>query len=82
MCHGQKQQTGDAPLSIDDIYDIYDQAVLDTEGTPSKFIQSWDVEVCYMLDPGQHTLLLHMDEPDTEKVFSLVVKSSAPVDVR
>ena len=54
----------------------------DTESSQSKFVQSWDVEASYMLDPGQYTLLLHMDEPDTEKVFSLVVKSSAPVDVR
>ena len=76
------QQTGNAPLSIDDIYDQYDQAVYDTESSQSKFVQSWDVEASYMLDPGQYTLLLHMDEPDTEKVFSLVVKASVPVDVR
>ena len=54
----------------------------DTEGAQSKFVQSWDAEAAYMLDPGQYTLLLHMDAPDTEKTFSLVLKSSAPVDVR
>ncbi|XP_070210636.1 calpain-1 catalytic subunit-like isoform X2 [Littorina saxatilis] len=74
--------TGNAPLDIDEIYDLYDDAIKDTDGAQSKFVQSWDVDARYMLQPGEYNLTLHMDAPDAEKTFALIVKSSAPVDVR
>ncbi|KAL8561164.1 hypothetical protein ACOMHN_054535 [Nucella lapillus] len=74
--------TGEAPLTIDQICEVYEDAVVNTEGSNYKFVQSWEVTTAYMLDPGHYTLILHLDQPDTQKLFTLVFKSPSPVDVK
>ena len=75
-------QSGEAPLNIDQIYEMYDQCMATTDGTNYRFIQAWDMDASYMLQPGQYTLLLHMDEPDKNKLFTIVVKSAEPVQLK
>ncbi|KAK7100682.1 calpain-9-like isoform X2 [Littorina saxatilis] len=77
--------TGNAPMDIDAIYSMMgkQEAVLDTEGRPYTFVgNAPEIKATYMLKPGEYTLLVHTDEPDTEKPFTVVVMSSSPVEPR
>ncbi|XP_070195583.1 calpain-10-like isoform X2 [Littorina saxatilis] len=77
--------TGSAPMDIDAIYSMMgkQEAVLDTEGRPYTFVgNAPEIKATYMLKPGEYTLLVHTDEPDTEKPFTVVVMSSSPLEPR
>jgi hypothetical protein len=68
-------------MNIDQVYDKYESAVADIEGDNGKFVQGWDVDACYLLNPGQYTMLLHLNDPGEEKTYALVVKSSQPLQI-
>ncbi|KAK7100681.1 calpain-5-like isoform X2 [Littorina saxatilis] len=73
--------TGNAPMGIDEIYSLEKEK--DTDGKEYTFISdAQQINATYMLEPGEHTLLVHTDKPDVEKQFAVVVRSSSPVKLR
>ncbi|KAK7100684.1 hypothetical protein V1264_023593 [Littorina saxatilis] len=73
--------TGNAPMGIDEIYSLEKET--NTDGKEYTFIgNAQQINATYMLEPGEHTLLVHTDKPDVEKQFTVVVRSSSPVKLR
>ncbi|XP_048755739.2 calpain-9-like [Ostrea edulis] len=68
------------PASLDWLYENYSNAVKTTEGDDGQFIMGGSAPAEYSLGPGCYNCLLHMDQPDTEKRFALVIRSITPLD--
>ncbi|XP_005089461.1 calpain-2 catalytic subunit [Aplysia californica] len=70
------------PLDINYLYDHYNDSPNHLEGSQAKFMISWDVDVRYMLPPGKYVAVVHMDEPNTQKEFSIVFKSNTQIRIK
>ena len=70
------------PVDIAYLYDKYQDSPADVTGSQSKFMISWDVDIRYMLPPGRYIGLVHLDEPNTEKAFAIVFKSTDHLKIR
>ncbi|GFO40923.1 calpain-9 [Plakobranchus ocellatus] len=70
------------PVDIGYLYDHYQDCPADLTGSQSKFMISWDVDIRYWLPPGRYIGLVHLDEPDTEKSFAIVFKSTTPLKIK
>ncbi|XP_048237270.1 calpain-3-like [Haliotis rufescens] len=71
----------EAPVDIDYLYDQYDNCP-ETEGGDGSFMITWDLNLKYVLPPGDYVAVIHMDEPNTEKAYALLVRSSAHLNIR
>ena len=70
---------GVAPVDQNWLYRHYDDAVKTTEGRNGSFIMGSLASAMYYLRAGSYLCLLHMDDPNTEKPFALVVRSYSPL---
>ncbi|XP_022303003.2 calpain-1 catalytic subunit-like isoform X1 [Crassostrea virginica] len=68
-----------APVDQNWLYRKYDDAVKTTEGRNGSFIMGSLASAKYYLRAGSYLCLLHMDDPNTEKPFALVVRSYSPL---
>lgn len=55
--------------------------VLMTDNDDGKFTQGRNVKADYMLDPGNYVLLLHLNTPEEETKFALLVQSEYQPDI-
>uniref|UniRef100_A0A8W8MAY6 Calpain catalytic domain-containing protein n=1 Tax=Magallana gigas TaxID=29159 RepID=A0A8W8MAY6_MAGGI len=69
-----------APLDIDWLYEHYGSAVKTVDGDDGPFVMGSSAPAVYSLEAGSYVCLLHMDEPDTEKRFALVIRSQTPLN--
>ncbi|BFY99029.1 hypothetical protein BsWGS_02069 [Bradybaena similaris] len=70
------------PVGIKYLYDHYDDCPSHTEGSQSKFVDSLNVNVRYLLPAGRYIALIHLDKPNTEKSFSIVFRASAHLKIK
>ncbi|XP_055899736.1 calpain-1 catalytic subunit-like [Biomphalaria glabrata] len=70
------------PLDTKYLYENYSKCPRHLEGDQSKFVISWDVDVRYLLAAGKYILLIHLDEPNTEKPFSILFKSTQHITIK
>ncbi|CAL1547299.1 unnamed protein product [Lymnaea stagnalis] len=78
-----KLQNGkNPPLDAQYLYENYSNSPEHIEGSQSKFVISWDVDVRYMLPSGRYIALVHLDEPNTEKGFSILFKSDRHINIK
>ncbi|GFS03956.1 calpain-9 [Elysia marginata] len=78
----QMDQGVKLPVDIVYLYDHYQDSPADITGSQSKFMISWDVDVRYMLPPGRYIGVVHLDEPNTEKAFAIVFKSTEHIKIK
>ena len=78
----QVDNSTNPPLDINCLYDKYNDSPTATHGQQSKFMLSWDVDISYVLPPGKYVALVHMDEPNTEKEFAIVFKSTNKINIK
>lgn len=69
------------PMTINYIVKTYESCPANVNGQQSTFVVSNDVNSHYMLPKGRWMLLLHMDKPNTDKRFALIIRSTSQVDV-
>lgn len=50
-----------------------------TDGDDGPFIKGTSAPAVYSLEAGSYVCLLHMDQPDTERRFALVIRSQTPL---
>lgn len=67
------------PVGIDWLYKHYRDAVRMTDGDDGPFIKGTSAPAVYSLEAGSYVCLLHMDQPDTERRFALVIRSQTPL---
>nr|XP_034308923.1 calpain-8-like [Crassostrea gigas]XP_034308924.1 calpain-8-like [Crassostrea gigas]XP_034308925.1 calpain-8-like [Crassostrea gigas] len=67
------------PVGIDWLYKHYRDAVRMTDGDDGPFIMGSSAPAVYSLEAGSYVCLLHMDEPNTERRFALVIRSQTPL---
>ncbi|KAH9503245.1 hypothetical protein Btru_068552 [Bulinus truncatus] len=70
------------PLTTKYLYENYSKCPTHIDGDQSKFIISWDVDVRYLLPAGKYIALIHLDEPNTEKPFSILFKSTVHITIK
>ncbi|XP_059148726.1 calpain-1 catalytic subunit-like [Physella acuta] len=70
------------PLDTQFLYENYNSCPTNLEGAQSKFMISWDVDSRYVLAPGRYIALVHLDEPGTEKSFTILFKSTTHVSIK
>ena len=70
------------PVDIAYLYNNYQDSPTDVEGSQSKFMISWDVDIRFMLPPGRYIGVVHLDKPNTEKGFAIVFKSTQLLKIR
>ncbi|XP_061185731.1 calpain clp-1-like [Saccostrea echinata] len=75
------QVDGDpVPASLDWLYEHYGNATKTVDRDDGPFVMGTSAPAEYSLNAGSYICLLHMDQPDTEKRFAVVIRSSTPLD--
>lgn len=67
------------PVGLNWLYKYYRDAVRTTDGDDGPFVMGSSAPAVYSLEAGSYVCLLHMDQPDTEKRFALVIRSQTPL---
>lgn len=70
------------PVDNKYLYNHFDECPKNLDGSQSKFIIAWDVDAKYLLQPGKYLALVHLDQPNSEKSFSITFKSTVSVTVK
>ena len=68
------------PVDLNWLYEHYEAAVKTTDGDDGPFIMGSSAPAEYSLGAGSYLCLLHMDSPEMEKRFSLILRSITPLD--
>ncbi|XP_078321159.1 calpain-9-like [Crassostrea virginica] len=68
------------PVDLNWLYEHYEAAVKTTDGDDGPFIMGSSAPAEYSLGAGSYLCLLHMDSPEMEKRFSLILRSTTPLD--
>ncbi|XP_041367679.1 calpain-10-like isoform X3 [Gigantopelta aegis] len=71
----------DPPVSSRYLYRNFDSCLLTVDGKATRFLPSLDVEARYVLPPGGYLAMVFTDAPNTETMYSLLVRSQTDLSI-